>query len=149
MVANSNILSLVANSKLLVLGCQLSQLLFLSSYKSLSCQCKVDILRCQIYMCKASLPSINCQIHVSTVSLPIQSCTAVFCYTHGPKNNLNLRIQTEPLTDRAEASVSYIQYTRTYYNSVLSHTLYPWQGRFLCEDSDYFRDNINVIKKET
>ena len=124
MVANSNILSLVANSKLLVLGCQLSQLLFLSSYISLSCQCKVDILRCQIYMCKASLPSINCQIHVSTASLPIQSCTAVFCYTHGPKNNLNLRIQTEPLTDRAEASVSYIihilVHTTTVYSRILS-----------------------------
>ena len=96
---------------------------------SLSCQCKVDsyklyILRCQIYMCKASLPSINCQIHVSTASLPIQSCTAVFCYTHGPKNNLNLRIQTEPLTDRAEASVSYIihilVHTTTVYSRILS-----------------------------
>ena len=49
-------------------------------------------------------------------------CTTVHC----TKNNLNLRIKTEPVTAGRDAMVS-VPYM---------------QGRFLCGDSDYFWDSV-------
>ena len=91
---------------------------------------------------------------------------------------LNLGIKTAPVTAEAAAAVLYMQVMLLFTYSNIEYTVYtvytetcvyrpylcirPWQVRFLCGDSNYFRDSLqftwvrildpfqnNVFKKKT
>ena len=59
-------------------------------------------------------------------------CKQIIAWVHCVKSNRNLCIKTEPVTAGACRCKSIFQ----------MHLLQPWQARFLCRDSDYFRDSV-------
>ena len=83
---------------------------------------------------------VKCKVifYVVLYSVHIAWCKlyAVRYSGHCPKNNLNLGIKNDPVTDGAIA-------TKT--RSFLWHPLHQWQTLFLCGDSDNFWDSVVVV----